>query len=422
MANAAKLSLSSLFWVGLALVSNICTAQKLIVKDTKSGQPISQVTVTIDGIPQKIEGEGPISVSTGAHTVGLRAIGYRPRTMTVDELRKASFAVTLEPLNVHALYLTEYGIASAALREPVLRIIQSGGANALVITIKSDRGTLAYPSDIPLARSVGAAQKPTIRSLPSLVRELHERNIYLIARIVTFKDEPLAHSRPDLAVRTPGGTLYRDREHLAWTDPFKDEVRHYNIAVAVEAAKAGFDEIQFDYVRFPDYSQKLQFSQPTSELARVNAISTFLREARSALAPFNVFLSVDVFGYVTWNTSDTGIGQRLEDITGIVDYVCPMLYPSGFKYGIPGHRSPLATNDDIYQTIKLSLNEAEKRTSANPKKFRPWIQGFRDYAFTRREFHAPEIATQTSAAAAAGASGWSLWNARNVYSDSGLDH
>ncbi len=392
----------------------------LQIVDATTGKPIPDSTVTINRKVIAPDSEGRYIVPESSDVILVRAAGYRATSFSPSVASRSNGRLALTPFTVKALFLTEYGIASRALREPALDIIHRGNANALVINIKSDHGILPYPSVIPLATTIGARKLTTIRSLSELAKNGHAQGIYMIARIVVFKDNPLATSRPDLAIRCANGTLFKDREHLSWTDPFRPEVRAYNIAVAVEAAEAGFDEIQFDYVRFPDASTKLLLSRPTDEANRVKAISGFLAEAHEALIPYNVFESVDIFGYVSWNTNDTGIGQQLEEITKIVDYVCPMLYPSGFKYGIPGHRNPVATNDDIYDTIKLTLDESLRRTQANPKKFRPWLQAFRDYAFNRRPFGAVEVATQIRAATDAGADGWSLWNARNQYASSGL--
>jgi hypothetical protein len=394
-------------------------AQRVLLTDANSGKAVSHVTVMIDGRPVQADSSGSIEITPSAKVLSARAIGYWPYRAEVATLHEKT-TIALRPISVHALYLTEYGVVSKALREPVLDIIRRGGANALVITIKSDRGNLAYPSSIPLATQIGARKITTIHSLPDLVTDLHGKGIYLIARIVTFKDDPLATAHPEYGVHLNSGGLFKDREHLSWTDPFRREVRDYNIAIAIEAAQAGFDEVQFDYVRFPDCPQKLLFSATADEAGRVKAVTGFLTEAHRALEPFNTFLSVDIFGYVLWNKSDTGIGQQLEEITSAVDYVCPMLYPSGFSFGIPGHPNPLGTNDDIYQTIRLSLEEATKRSHVDPKTFRPWIQGFRDYAFSRRTFGAAEVESQTRAAADAHADGWSLWNARNVYADACL--
>ncbi len=147
---------------------------------------------------------------------------------------------------------------------------------------------IPYKSSIPLAAEVGAQRITTVREMADLMKSLKEKGIYTIARIVVFKDNPLALARPDWAVKTQNGEIWRDRENLAWVDPFNKEVWDYNINIAIEAAQYGFDEIQFDYVRFPDASG-LRFSMPNTEENRVKAISGFLMEARRRLIPYNVF-------------------------------------------------------------------------------------------------------------------------------------
>jgi hypothetical protein len=178
--------------------------------------------------------------------------------------------------------------------------------------------------------------------------------------------------------------------------------------------------VQFDYVRFPDSTTKLVVSGPTDEAHRVEAITSFLSDAHKALAPYNVFQSADIFGYTFWNTNDTGIGQQLDHLVNAVDYLCPMLYPSGFAHGIPGHAKPLASTADIHETIKLTLDKGIKRTNVNPARLRPWLQAFRDYAFGGVAFGPEQVATQISAADADHTDGWSLWNPRNRYTGIGL--
>jgi len=199
-------------------------------------------------------------------------------------------------------------------------------------------------------------------------------------------------------------------------DPFKEEIWKYNTDIAIEAAQYGFDEIQFDYVRFPDASG-LKFSMPSTEENRVKAISGFLTEAKKRLVPYNVFLNADIFGYVFWNLNDTKIGQKLDNLTPILDYLSPMLYPSGFQYGIPGYRKPVAYP---YEIIYLTLKRGQERTHLPAFRFRPWLQAFRDYAFDRRYFREKEIRDQINAAEKFGSHGWMLWNPHNIYTSDGL--
>lgn len=217
-------------------------------------------------------------------------------------------------------------------------------------------------------------------------------------------------------MRDSHGARWRDREGLSWIDPFRREAWAFSLGVAEEAARLGFDEIQFDYVRFPD-AAGLQFSRTPDAEARVAAIEAFLDAVRERLARYNVLIAADVFGYICWNQNDTQIGQQLESIVRHVDGLSPMLYPSGFSFGIPGHRQPVSAPREI---VQHSLERALARTGIAPQRLRPWLQAFRDYAFDRREFGAQEIRAQIDAAEAAGSGGWMLWNAANRYDDEGL--
>ena len=240
----------------------------------------------------------------------------------------------------------------------------------------------------------------------------------MVARIVVFKDDRLATAKPDLAVKRNSGAIFKDQEGSGWTDPFNKEAWSYNIAIAVEAATLGFDEIQFDYLRFPDASG-LVFARPNTMDNRIEAITGFLREARKQLTSYNVFLAADIFGYVMWNLDDTHIGQRLEELSSVVDYISPMLYPSCFQFGIPGYPVPVA---HPYEIVLRSLQNARERTGIAPIRFRPWLQAFRDYAFDRRTFGGTEIKAQIAAAEDFGTDGWMLWNPHNIYSAEGLEN
>ena len=388
------------------------------IVDNATHKPVQDAVVTVSGHLVAASTSGGFNIPAGTQMVMARAPGYRAVSVRLAEVSHGDIA--LQPFTVHALYLSEYGIASGVLRGAAFDIIKRGGANALVVNIKSDHGQLVYPSNIALAKAIGARNVTTIHSLSDLVNTAHQQGIYMIARIVTFKDNPLATSRPELAIHLANGELFHDREGLAWADPTQPEVRAYNVAIGVEAAKAGFDEVQYDYVRFPDSLAKLVVHGPTDEASRIKTISSFLAEAHAALVPYNVFHSADIFGYTFWNTNDTGIGQQLNHLVDTVDYICPMLYPSGFKYGIPGHPKPMADNDQIYSTIKLTLDNGIRRTSINPKKLRPWLQAFRDYAFGGVVFGPDQVAAQIRGANADHTDGWLLWNPRNRYTDIGL--
>ena len=384
----------------------------LTVVDHHTGQAIAGAVVTLDGEMLNPDPQGLFPLTKAGGTVKARAHGYqRAEQALPDPLPAGPLEVKLSPFTPKALYLSFYGVGSKALRGPAMKLIEETELNALVIDVKGDRGMIPYRSSVPLAAEVGGQKIITVRDVESLMASFKEKGVYTIARIVVFKDNLLASARPDLAVKTPAGEPWRDRESLAWVDPFRKEVWDYNIQIAVEAAKLGFDEIQFDYVRFPD-SHSPRFSQPSTEEARVKAVTGFLQEARSRLAPYNVFTAADIFGYVCWNLNDTDIGQKLDPIVSAVDYLSPMLYPSGFQFGIPGFRNPV---QNPYEIVYLSLKKAQERTKISPLRFRPWLQAFKDYAFDRRQFNGKELRDQISASEKFGSQGWMLWNPVNQY-------
>jgi len=387
------------------------------VVDFFTGEPIKGALVTLNNGIVPANGHNTfIEPSTGGK-LRVRAHGYMITEQIIAAPRIPTLrSIRLIPFNPKALYLSFYGIGERSLREPALRLIQETELNALVIDVKGDRGMISYRSSIPFASEIGAQRIITVRDIEGLIKSLKGKGIYTIARIVVFKDNLLALAKPELAVRTQSGEIWRDRENLAWVDPFKKEVWDYNINIAVEAAQYGFDEIQFDYVRFPD-ALAPRFAMANTEENRVRAISGFLIEAKQRLRPYNVFLAADIFGYVCWNFNDTFVGQRLDALVPHLDYLSPMLYPSGFQYGIPGYRIPV---ENPYEIVYLSLKRAQERTNLPSIRFRPWLQAFRDYAFDRRHFNGKEIRDQIEAAGKFGSQGWMLWNPGNIYSTQGL--
>jgi len=315
-----------------------------------------------------------------------------------------------QPPPLKGVYATFYTLGHQGLLGRIKRLVEETEINTVIMDVKGDRGLIPYYSSIPLATEVGAQEQIRVRDWPQFMKWFKDRCVYTIARIVVFKDHPLATTHPELAVidqRT--GQPWRDGEGLAWTDPFSEEVWDYNIAIAIEAATKGFDEIQFDYIRFPSDGELREalFSQPSIEKARRAAITSFLKRARSALSPFGVKIAMAVFGYTVWGAGDTGIGQNIEDIARYVDVLSPMLYPSSFHVGIPGY--PLAI-DHLYELAHQSTKRAVKRIQGTGTVVRPWLQDFRDYAFDRRKFSPQEIRDQMEGVLDAGGKGWMLWN------------
>ncbi|OGR26259.1 MAG: GTP-binding protein [Desulfobacca sp. RBG_16_60_12] len=381
------------------------------VIDAQTRAPIAGALVTLSDQQVRADKDGVFHLEGAGDTLKLRAPGYARRQLATSELGAPPAEIALTPFKVKALYLSSYGLASKKLREAALEAIKLNNMNALVIDVKGDRGFIPFKVDIPLADEVGAQKTILFKDMKAITDGLKAQGLYLIARIVVFKDDPLAAAKPQWAVKTKGGGVFRDREKLRWIDPFHQEAWDYNIAIAKAAAAAGFDEVQFDYVRFPD-NRAVGFAKPANQNSRTEAITGFLKAAHQGLTPYNVMVAADIFGYVMWNLDDTGIGQKVDAALDAVDVICPMLYPSGYQFGIPNYRNPV---QNTYEIVYLSLKRAQERTDASPLRFRPWLQAFRDYAFRGGDFTEDRMRIQIKASDTFGANGWMFWNPRNVY-------
>lgn len=404
----SKTKLAAIIFIGsITLVWSTVTTG--VVLNQKNAKPIAAAIITAGGKEYRTDSNGAFTVPPSS-TIGARAVGYERKS------HESTGEIYLNPVIPKALYLSSFGATNGKIMKNVKHLIRTTEINAMVIDIKMDRGQIAYKSATATANNSGAQKNILFKDLKQFVTDLKKEGIYTIARIVCFKDTPLVTAYPQWGVRKTDGTLYKDREGLYWIDPSQKRSWDYIITVAEETAQAGFDEIQFDYIRFPD-RKGLKFSVKNVQAERVKIISEFLKQARKRLIPYNVFISADIFGYVCWNDADLGIGQQIDAMMPYVDYLSPMLYPSGFNAGIPGYLNPVKAN---YEIVKHSLDKALKKSGGSPLSYRPWLQAFRDYAFDRRNYGEKEIREQIRASEDFGSNGWMLWNPRNVYSSDGL--
>ncbi len=388
------------------------------VLDTER-KPLAGASVVVRGVEVRTDAEGafklervPPESSLTVKMPGFEKVRLAPMRGTVEAV--------LRPHAIKAAYLTYYGVGDRRIRGRVLDLTERTELNAVVIDVKGDRGWILYKTEVPQALAAGAQGPATLRDFDGLMADLKGRGIYTIARIVVFKDNILATARPDLAViDTRTGKPWIDNEKLAWVDPFREDVWAYNIAIAQEAIRRGFDEIQFDYVRFPTDGKlgAAKYARPPSKDTRLPAIAGFLAQARRELGASGAFVAADLFGYTAFNENDTDIGQRIEELAPHLDYICPMVYPSGYHKGIPGFANPvLVPGKVVHESVRL----IRKRAGGTPAQVRPWLQDFRDYAFDRRIFGVLEVQAQIRGSEEAGGSGWMLWNPRNDYTGSAL--
>lgn len=389
--------------------STSVAAMEGLILDESTDQPIVSAIITADGIEYHTDVKGRYQIPH-ADMIGVRAAGYE-RLFT-----RFNRKIYLRKFHPRALYLSAFGATNKKIMKNAKYLIRTTRINALVIDVKTDRGEIAFDSSSPVAKEIGAQKRVSFPHLKDFIGALKEEGVYTIARIVCFKDTPFVRAFPQLGAKYPNGTLYRDREGSYWIDPSHKEAWRYLLTIAEESAKAGFDEIQFDYVRFPD-KRGLSFSVKNRQSERVHIITEFLKYARARLAHYNVFTAADIFGYVCWNDADLGIGQRVDAMAPYVDYISPMLYPSSFQVGIPGYKNPVKAN---YEIVKHSLDKALEKSGGSPLRYRPWLQAFKDYAFDRRNYGEKEIGEQIRASEDFGSSGWMLWNAGNRYTAEGI--
>lgn len=311
------------------------------------------------------------------------------------------------PPTVRAIYLNPLATTDDEFFG-LVDLIDRTELNAMVVDVKEDGVYL--PTAVELFLEAGEVN-PAVLDVDGLLRTLADRGIYAIARVVTFRDTYLAEAQPDLAVRDAmtGGPWY-SYDGLGWLNPLAPELRDAYTAFAIELADRGFDEVQFDYVRFPSDGDlsRMDFGRPVDEAVRVDAIVGFLDSCRRAIAPAGAKTAADIFGY-TLLIDDIGIGQNAGRIAEVVDYVCPMVYPSHFPAGslaLPGH-----PNDYPSETIQISMEAGSARVP--PAQLRPWLQDFSLAGMS--PYGAAEVRAQIDAAEAAGTNGWMLWAADSVY-------
>jgi hypothetical protein len=385
-------------------------------------KPVAGAFVAAGSREIKTDAEGRFALEplpAGARVV-VKLPGYARVVVPPPGPPNGEIEAVLKPLAVKAAYLTYFGVAHPGIRGKVDELLARTELNAVVIDVKGDRGWIPYRTEVPQALAAGAQGPVILRNFEGLIADYRARGVYTIARIVTFKDNVLANHRPDLAViDTRTGKPWIDNERLAWVDPFREEVWRYNIEIAKEAASKGFDEIQFDYVRFPTDGRlaAAKYAKPVNKETRLPAVAAFLERARRELGPHGVFVAADVFGYTAFNENDTDIGQRVEELVPHLDFICPMVYPSGYHVGIPGFRNPVV---HAYEVVHESVRLIRKRSGSLPVRVRPWLQDFKDYAFDRRIFGVTEIRAQIKGSDDAGGSGWMLWNPRNDYTGAAL--
>ena len=382
----------------------------------KGGGGIPGATVGVAGATATTEKDGTFTLSGIPEDapIAARASGYQTRRVDPGDDQHIDFV--LDPLVVKAIYLTPDSIIEDKKFNAILALVDRTELNAMVIDFKDETGGVLHDSQVPLAREIGAVH-PSY-DLNARLKTLREHNVYTIARIVCMLDPTLANAKPEWAVRnSKTGGIWKNNNGIAWVNAMRPEVWRYEADLAVEAASLGFDEIQYDYMRFPSDGDMdaIDLGGANTTAARTTAIHNFLKLTHDALAEYGVALGADIFGIAVWDANDNGIGQQLEQIAPVVDYICPMIYPSHFALGSLGYDIP---NNYPYEVILESLQHGDSRIANGKVKFRPWLQ---DFTYGPGIDYGPnEVRAQIQATYDFGATGWMLWNANSVFTEGAL--
>jgi hypothetical protein len=313
--------------------------------------------------------------------------------------------ITLEPFAARAVHIS--GDAVAKDFSSFLEMAKDTELNSLMIDLKDESGFVWYDSNDPTAREVGAIS--AVYNLEDVVARAHEAGLYVIGRLVIFQDPVAAKARTSMAVWDSELNEPYSANGQYFLDPTDPEARAYAMALAVEACAAGVDEIQFDYVRFPDSRRdSALFDGGVSAEVRVATITEFLEGAVATLRPMGCAVAADIFGFITTAVDDGGIGQKWEELTAVLDVASPMLYPSHYGPGWFGHDNP---NENPGDVVTSALEDAMARNSTNLV-IRPWLQDF--------GYSTEAVRSQIDSAEAFGL-GWMLWNAKSVVTVDALD-
>jgi len=385
-----------------------------------TGAPLAGARIAaVNGTAESFSGPDGTFHLTGGTDVGevmVSAPGFAEQTLVVGESRNVD--ATLEGEMIKAIY-ANLGVLSDPERwNRLIEIANTTEVNAIVIDVKQD--TIYYDTQVPFFRDIDGMITPLFDP-EELLAELDANGIYSIARMVVFKDPVVAEGRPDLAVRDEvSGGLWRDMNGAPWVNAFYEELWSANADLGAELARLGFDEVQYDYIRFPSDGDlsTADFGSDYSEAARRAAITGAVALGGERIREAGAVFAIDLFPIIALLGDDQGIGQTLQDLTPLADYVCLMVYPSHYELGnIPVDGHP---NDFPAETVRYTLERSQEWVPGTMRKMRPWLQDF-TYPLEGYSVYGPaEVRAQIDAAEEMGVSGWLLWNAAGEFEVSAL--
>ncbi|WP_461207692.1 putative glycoside hydrolase [Clostridium sp. DL1XJH146] len=373
--------------------------------------------VTHDGKTGFVSAEFTVQDRTELLTTTFTDLDFQPRDKQIYEDNK--------PVKVKGIYLTKYSTSGKKI-DQLISMAKSSGINTFVIDVKDDRGEMLFYSQAAAIHAPEANDTIIIKDISAFIQKLKDNGIYTIARIVSFKDPIYSNDNLDRCIiYKDTKEVYKSGDGLAWASAYDRNLWEYNVDVAKEAAEAGFNEIQFDYVRFPasgggkldeivDYRNEKNESKP-------KAIQEYLKYAYDELSPYHVYIGADVYGLVGSVQDDMSLGQYWEAISNVVDYICPMMYPSHYAEYTYGVAVPDA---DPYDLLLYGARDAVLRNDniKTPATIRPWIQDFTaSWVKGYIQYGETEVKAQINALEENGIDEFMLWNASNKYHSGAVD-
>jgi hypothetical protein len=332
------------------------------------------------------------------------------------------------PKEVKAVYMTSCIASGKNLRAPLLSLLDRTELNAIVLDIKDYTGTISFETEPPFVLNTKGCHVPDMKEF---LEELHAKGVYVIGRVTVMQDVEYPKTHPEVAVKRRDGSLWRDRKGLTFIDPGAHSYWEHMVALGERSYEMGFDEINYDYIRFPSDGDMSNIVFPhTGSTTKSEMMRRFYAYLGKEMKERKIPISADLFGMTTTNTDDLNIGQILEHALMHFDYVAPMVYPSHYPPNFNGWKDP---NMVPYEIIHFSMGRAVERanlleaqeagyiastttppfvpTGKYAQKLRPWIQDF-DYG---KEYTLADVRAQIKATYDVGLNSWMSWDPSNKY-------
>ena len=359
-------------------------------------------------------------IASDTHTKNIEQLDSVNTTPVIVTGSNAPISHLPTPTNVKAVYISSWVAGSPKLRDRLITMIDETELNTIVIDVKDSTGRIGFSVNDPELAKMKTVET-RIKDIRALTNLLHSKNIYIIGRVAVFQDPYLTKLKPEWAItRKSDGAVWKERKGLSFLDPTKKEVWEYTVAIAKEAYANGFDEINFDYIRYPSDGNMKDLNYHLKEGAtrsdNLEAFFTYLHG--EVKKENNIPMSADIFGLTTEVNDDMGIGQVWEKVIPYFDFVAPMVYPSHYPNGQYGFKNPAEhPYEVITHSMKGAILKTNKMQGQDIHKIRPWLQDFNLGAKYTKEM----VRAQIKALNDQGLESWMLWDPRNVYTKDALE-